>query len=542
MNSYKLTQTAAELQADLNKVEGLAEIKSVGTGLNLDSSTGALTSTGVASIGGKIGAISLGSGLNINNSNQMSNTGVISIGGKTGTFTLGTGLSVNSSNVLSCTINGISYSIVNELPASGVNGTIYLVPLTSSTTNNAYREFIYANNAWEQIGTTEVDLSDYYTKTQTDTLLGGKQNSLNTPAGSGLTLAPSTIPNMVDIKMTAFTSTDVTLNETGYATVTYNITNGSAIGPSTVYARPTGGPTITIGIASSIGYALPMSVTVTNATYTYDNTTGIITAQPTGDMVVTATCVVPVTITYNITNGTSDGPATVRTGDTLSFNITPSSGYGYPTTITVTGLGPLDYTYNSSTGVFTAFPVGSNNITITAECTAPAGLVVPAGSLLVLYDADNHWPYTAGSMDVGVYKGTSWASSQPASYVGDTITCEDDGSISGHKIVDISSLLNTSGSMLMTRVGTWYDVDSYIFGQAREEWQYVYIFEDGQKVFSDQDIANMKAGTNKLTANYSVYNPGSTFGWDTNCTFNGYTHTMTANTVMVIVLNYLASD
>ena len=39
---------------------------------------------------------------------------------------------------------------------------------------NVYDEYLYANNAWELVGSTAVDLSNYYTKTQTDTLLANK--------------------------------------------------------------------------------------------------------------------------------------------------------------------------------------------------------------------------------------------------------------------------------------------------------------------------------------------------------------------------------
>lgn len=45
MSNFRLTQTGTELQADLNKVEGLANIKTIGTGLTL-SSAGELSASG----------------------------------------------------------------------------------------------------------------------------------------------------------------------------------------------------------------------------------------------------------------------------------------------------------------------------------------------------------------------------------------------------------------------------------------------------------------------------------------------------------------
>lgn len=55
---------------------------------------------------------------------------------------------------------GIQFEIVQTLPASGDSGTIYLVS-HSGTAPDVYDEYIWINNAWEKIGTTQVDLSGY---------------------------------------------------------------------------------------------------------------------------------------------------------------------------------------------------------------------------------------------------------------------------------------------------------------------------------------------------------------------------------------------
>ena len=67
-------------------------------------------------------------------------------------------------------IDKVSLEAVNELPATGEPGIIYLVPSANPQTTNAKDEYIYINNAWEQIGTTAVDLSNYYTKSEVDNL------------------------------------------------------------------------------------------------------------------------------------------------------------------------------------------------------------------------------------------------------------------------------------------------------------------------------------------------------------------------------------
>lgn len=59
---------------------------------------------------------------------------------------------------------------VDSLPATGEADKIYLVPNEGSGTN-ARDEYIYVNGAWEMLGTTEVDLSGYYTSAQIDEII-----------------------------------------------------------------------------------------------------------------------------------------------------------------------------------------------------------------------------------------------------------------------------------------------------------------------------------------------------------------------------------
>lgn len=62
---------------------------------------------------------------------------------------------------------GVEFSIVNNLPATGNASTIYLVSASDGSGNDVYDEYIWltANTAFEKIGTTRVDLSDYYNTT-----------------------------------------------------------------------------------------------------------------------------------------------------------------------------------------------------------------------------------------------------------------------------------------------------------------------------------------------------------------------------------------
>ena len=71
-------------------------------------------------------------------------------------------------------ITGMNYRILGTgeynadtgIPTvEGEAGTIYLVPLSQTETDNIYAEFIFVGSTFEKIGTTAVDLSGYWKKT-----------------------------------------------------------------------------------------------------------------------------------------------------------------------------------------------------------------------------------------------------------------------------------------------------------------------------------------------------------------------------------------
>lgn len=69
-------------------------------------------------------------------------------------------------------IEGIVFQMVEELPTEGSTSVIYLLPVTTPQEKDSYDEYIWFNNAWEKIGnTTNIDLDNYYTKTETDAFL-----------------------------------------------------------------------------------------------------------------------------------------------------------------------------------------------------------------------------------------------------------------------------------------------------------------------------------------------------------------------------------
>ena len=67
-------------------------------------------------------------------------------------------------NLISAAATG-GFSVVSALPTTDISTkTIYLLPKTTSETNNVYDEYIYVNSDWELIGDTTIDLTAYQTK------------------------------------------------------------------------------------------------------------------------------------------------------------------------------------------------------------------------------------------------------------------------------------------------------------------------------------------------------------------------------------------
>lgn len=78
--------------------------------------------------------------------------------------------------------------VVENLPTTDISSTtIYLKKTSTTETGNLYTEYIYANNAWEELGTQTLDLSGYVTTEALNTALGEytKTTSLATIATSG---------------------------------------------------------------------------------------------------------------------------------------------------------------------------------------------------------------------------------------------------------------------------------------------------------------------------------------------------------------------
>ena len=75
----------------------------------------------------------------------------------------------------------IKFIVVTELPTENIDETaIYMKPVERPTGENKFEELIYVNGKWEDLGTPNVavDLSNYYTKEESDEKLLAKQDKL----------------------------------------------------------------------------------------------------------------------------------------------------------------------------------------------------------------------------------------------------------------------------------------------------------------------------------------------------------------------------
>lgn len=84
--------------------------------------------------------------------------------------------------------------VVQTLPAVGDSATVYLVP-TQNEPQNLYTEYIYVDNAWEQLGTQGTDLTGYV-NTLTNSGSGNYVTGI-TKSGNTLTVTYGTLPTTI---------------------------------------------------------------------------------------------------------------------------------------------------------------------------------------------------------------------------------------------------------------------------------------------------------------------------------------------------------
>lgn len=94
-------------------------------------------------------------------------------------------------------ISGVTqfeFQVVDELPEAGEKGVIYLVAHTHGE-GDSYDEYIWVNGAFEKIGNTDIDLSNYSTTTQMNAAIAAAINALDYTSTGGA--ASKTISSVV---------------------------------------------------------------------------------------------------------------------------------------------------------------------------------------------------------------------------------------------------------------------------------------------------------------------------------------------------------
>lgn len=186
---------------------GVLPVGTMDASLSATSENGVQNKVITAALGGKQNVLAAGTGVTIDNTDpanpeisaNVDYTNLINKPTKLSDFTNDEGFIDNTVNNLTnyylktqtytqaevndliSQLTSLSVEIVEELPTTDISTTtIYLVNVPDTTN---YAQWMYINNAWANLGSTSVDLTNYYTKAQTNTLLDSKVDKV---LGKGL--------------------------------------------------------------------------------------------------------------------------------------------------------------------------------------------------------------------------------------------------------------------------------------------------------------------------------------------------------------------
>lgn len=125
-------------------------------------------------------------------------------------------------------VNAFNIKIVEELPTEDIRTkVIYFVPKEDEEEQNVYDEYIYIENKWEHIGSTKVDLTEYYKKKEIDEVVSNleeeintlKQSSVKTYTSKGLNFRFERYGNIVEVVITGQITETVTKDEANDITI-----------------------------------------------------------------------------------------------------------------------------------------------------------------------------------------------------------------------------------------------------------------------------------------------------------------------------------
>lgn len=81
---------------------------------------------------------------------------------------------------------GLKVEVVEELPATGEANVLYLVPKEDEGDNDIFDEWLYIEEEWEHIGSTDIDLSGYEQITNKITTLNAQSTDTQYPSAKAV--------------------------------------------------------------------------------------------------------------------------------------------------------------------------------------------------------------------------------------------------------------------------------------------------------------------------------------------------------------------
>lgn len=186
------------------------------------------------------------------------------------TFTFETALEVaqgysyskSETDDLLTTLKANAFQVVQTLPVTGQQGIIYLVPISGQ---DGYTQYIWENGSYINLGTTAIELDDFYTKAECDDLLDLKANKTGPLPYYGL----SSTDNVVDFITSHNLTSDepVVLNIDGNLYVGYLYKSASNL---TFSLQEFGGYGVYYGTISGSGWEQTQFISLFDTIYTFE--------------------------------------------------------------------------------------------------------------------------------------------------------------------------------------------------------------------------------------------------------------------------------
>jgi hypothetical protein len=229
-------------------------------------------------------------------------------------------------------INTLTIEVVATLPTEDISSTtIYFVGPKAGT--STYDEYVYVNNAWVQIGDTEIDLSNYVTSTQLTAALQSYYTKTQTDNLFNDYYDKDTVDDLLDLKQDVLTFD----NSPTSGSANPVTSNGIRTAINNAIVSSAGGSIIKVHhMAGSIveGDIVTASKGDYSVSSTFDNS---------GNAIIIGFGEIGDRITIVATNGTDSGAAFIDIPCFSSYSTVISYGVDYKSWLTAGGINPSYY-------------------------------------------------------------------------------------------------------------------------------------------------------------------------------------------------------